>query len=207
MLHFVSVLVSLYLFFSLQIFSHNGFCSRFLQAWSWQLLLCLRSLSECQVSQVHHRWRELLLFNLQGILWSSRGGPGQELGAPHGLRKLLVHPGVVVQRGEMKTEVWPAKNLAGTIRSHKRLLLLYGGSDRSPQGKEDGCARLPWSAIISFSSDALWGASISQPSSGDRERWLHKFQQRNKMPATMFLLQMIPRLFLIKWSSMILSGT
>ena len=26
MLHFVSVLVSLYLFFSLQIFSHNGFC-------------------------------------------------------------------------------------------------------------------------------------------------------------------------------------
>ena len=30
-----------------------------------------------------------------------------------GLRKLSVHSGVVVQRGETKTEVWRAKNLAG----------------------------------------------------------------------------------------------
>ena len=54
---------------------------------------------------------------------------------------------VMVQRGETKTEVWHAKNLVGINRSHKQLLLLYGASDRSPQGKEDGCVQLPPSAI------------------------------------------------------------
>ena len=85
MLHFVCVLsiqsILSYLFFSLRILFHDGFCSGFLQAWSWQLLLCLWSLSECQVSEVHHRWREPLLFGLQGVLWSSSGEPEQELGA------------------------------------------------------------------------------------------------------------------------------
>ena len=184
MSYFVSVLslqlVLLYLLFSLQILSHDGFSSRFLQVWSWQVLLCLQSLSECQVSQVHHRRREPLLFGLQDVLWSLSGKPGQELGTQHGLRKLSVHSGVVVQRGETKTEVWHAKKMAGSNRSHKQLLPLYGGSDRSSQGKEDGCVRLPWSAVISSSGDALRGASSSQPSSGDHERWLHKFQQQNR---------------------------
>ena len=55
--------------------------------------------------------------------------------------------GVMVQRGETKTEVWHAKNLVGINRSYKQLLPLYGGSDRSPQGKEDGYVQLPRSAI------------------------------------------------------------
>ena len=92
-------------------------------------------------------------------------GTRTRVGWPHGLRKLSVHSGVVVQREEMKAEVWNAKNLSGTNRSHKQLLLFYGGSDWLPQGKKDGCVRLPKSAIISSSGDALWEASGSQPSS------------------------------------------
>ena len=59
-------------------------------------------------------------------------GDQDKRGATRSLWKLSVYSGVVVQRRKAKKEVWLTKNMEGTNKLPKKLLLLYGYSDRSP---------------------------------------------------------------------------